>query len=402
MSAQPATVLIVDDNPLGRDALMSVLEAGDYGLHVAGNGPEALEKSAALQPDLILLDVMMPGMDGFEVCRRLRADAVLAETPILLVTALDDRGSRLRGFEAGADDFISKPFDRTEMRARVKTLCRLSLQRKAREAEQRQMLEASRLHEAELAAQARLLSDANRELEAASYTIAHDLRSPLRVIQSFMQVLETRHASGLDRDAREVVGTVRAYATRMSELLDGLLGFSRLGHVALGNTVVAMRAMAVSVAGEAGRERNVAIRIGMLPDVRGDEVLLRQVWVNLIENAVKFSARVAQPTLTIDARRIGEEVIYGVQDNGAGFDAALTDRLFGIFQRLHPATEFEGTGVGLATVRRIVERHGGRVHAETLPEGGARFEFALPAVCLADASATAFPADASAVAETPT
>ena len=219
---------------------------------------------------------------------------------------------------------------------------------------------------------------------------------------SFMQVLETRHASGLDRDAREVVGTVRSYATRMSELLDGLLGFSRLGHVALGDTVVAMRAMAVSVAGEAGRERNVAIRIGMLPDVRGDEVLLRQVWVNLIENAVKFSARVAQPTLTIDARRIGEEVIYGVQDNGAGFDAALTDRLFGIFQRLHPATEFEGTGVGLATVRRIVERHGGRVHAETLPEGGARFEFALPAVCLADASATAFPADASAVAETPT
>jgi signal transduction histidine kinase len=394
MIPQPATVLIVDDNPLGRDALLSVLEAGDYGLHVAGTGPEALAMSAALQPDLILLDVMMPGMDGFEVCRRLRADAVLAETPILLVTALDDRGSRLRGFEAGADDFISKPFDRTEMRARVKTLCRLSLQRKAREAEQRQMLEASRLHEAELAAHARLLSDANRELEAASYTIAHDLRSPLRVIQSFMQVLETRHASGLDRDAREVVGTVRSYATRMSELLDGLLGFSRLGHVALGNTRVAMRQMAVSVAGEAGRGRNVAIRIGTLPDVHGDEVLLRQVWVNLVENAVKFSAKVAQPTLAIDARHTIDEIVFSVQDNGAGFDAALTDRLFGIFQRLHPATEFEGTGVGLATVRRIVERHGGRVHAETLPEGGARFEFALPAVRLADAPPTP--------AETPT
>jgi DNA-binding response OmpR family regulator len=124
--SQPTTILIVDDEPIGRETLAALLHAQGYQLEFAGGGAEALAQAAATQPDLILLDVMMPGIDGFEVCRRVRADPAIAEVPIVLVTALDDRGSRLEGIEAGADDFVTKPFDRTELRARIRAITRLN------------------------------------------------------------------------------------------------------------------------------------------------------------------------------------------------------------------------------------------------------------------------------------
>jgi putative two-component system response regulator len=171
MILQNSTILIVDDNPLGREALGDVLEPEGYIVAFAADGPEALLKASELQPDVVLLDVMMPGMDGYEVCRRLRSDERLAEMPVLMVTALDDRTSRLRGIEAGADDFISKPFDRIEMRARMRTITRLNRYRKLREEHirlEQAYDELQQTHEATLSGWVRALDLRDKETEGHS------------------------------------------------------------------------------------------------------------------------------------------------------------------------------------------------------------------------------------------
>jgi len=171
MTEQKSVVLIVDDSASARETLTEALEAEGYELHQAGGGPEALERAAALKPDVILLDVMMLGMDGFEVCRRLRAAPDLAEAPVLMVTALEDRGSRLQGLEAGADDFISKPFDRSELRARVRTVTRLNRYRKLRDehaALERSLAELSETHEATLKGWVEALDLRDKETEGHS------------------------------------------------------------------------------------------------------------------------------------------------------------------------------------------------------------------------------------------
>jgi signal transduction histidine kinase len=243
---------------------------------------------------------------------------------------------------------------------------------------QRQLIETSREHQAALERRAGELSEANRELEAFSHTVAHDLRAPIRAIDGFANLLVAEHGPRLDNDARADLGAISRNARRMAELVDGLLEFSRLGRVPPQDTRVVTRAVVDAVLEEALAGRPVKVEIGPLPDVRADTLLLRQVWFNLIANAVKFSARAAEPHIAIGAELDAGEVRFWVRDNGVGFDPAYADKLFGMFQRLHAAGEFEGSGVGLATVRRIVERHGGRVWAEGAPGQGARFCFALP------------------------
>jgi PAS domain S-box-containing protein len=224
------------------------------------------------------------------------------------------------------------------------------------------------------------LEAANRELESFSYSVSHDLRAPLRAIAGFAGILREDHAGALGPEALRLFARIEHNAIRMGGLIDDLLELSRAGRVTLERREVDMRSLARAVLHELQPAGGPAqVEIGSLAAASGDASLLRLVWQNLIGNALKFSARAQPPRIEIGGERRGSMVEYFVRDNGAGFDMRYAGKLFGVFQRLHAPSEFEGTGVGLAIVQRIVHRHGGEVRAEGEPERGATFRFTLPA-----------------------
>lgn len=227
----------------------------------------------------------------------------------------------------------------------------------------------------------RELQEANHELEAFSYSVSHDLRAPLRHMDGFSRILQQEYGAQLPQEGWHYLDRVRSATTHMSNLVEDLLQFSRLGRqspqltrVALRNLVEEAQAETLSAAGD----RQIEWRIGELPEVQVDPNLFRQVWVNLLSNAIKFSRNQSKAVIEIGTREDSGQTIVFVRDNGAGFDPRYADKLFGVFQRLHRQDEFEGTGIGLATVQRIVKKHGGRVWAESQPGQGATFYFTVP------------------------
>lgn len=225
------------------------------------------------------------------------------------------------------------------------------------------------------------LSQANQELESFAYSISHDLRAPLRAIDGFSLKLVRGYGDQLDPEGRRLLQVVRDNALRMGQLIDDLLRFSRLGRRALESSPVEMEVLARGVAAELldlEGDRQIAITWGALPPAQGDPGLLREVWLNLLANAIKFTRQRPVAHITVGGAVEGGEVRYWVQDDGAGFDMAYADKLFGVFQRLHRQDEFEGSGVGLALVQRILNRHGGHIEGEGHPDGGATFRFSLP------------------------
>jgi len=218
------------------------------------------------------------------------------------------------------------------------------------------------------------------ELEAFSYSISHDLRAPLRAINGYAAILAAEHGAALDQHGRTILARIETNATRMAKLIDGLLDFARLARAEVVKADVNMTELAGAAAAEvrgAFDGGQVELTMAALPPTRGDAQMLRQVWVNLIANALKFSAPKPKPKVSVGGERRGDEVVYWVRDNGVGFDMAYAEKLFGVFQRLHSAGEFPGVGVGLAIVRRIVLRHGGRVWAESVPGEGSTFYFTV-------------------------
>jgi signal transduction histidine kinase len=241
--------------------------------------------------------------------------------------------------------------------------------------------------EVELREVNRALQERLAELESFSYTVSHDLRAPLRAIDGFANLLLLDHAGDLREEGRALLGRVSKSARKMSELIDGLLAFVRLSHVALPRGSVDMRQLALDAAGAAQAEYpQVVVQVGPLPAAQGDAATLSEVWSNLVGNACKFSAQKPGGRVAISAERSADdETVYVVRDNGAGFDMRYANNLFRMFHRLHDASRFEGTGIGLAVVKRIVERHGGRVWAEAVMGEGATFRFVLgPAVAAMD------------------
>jgi signal transduction histidine kinase len=226
------------------------------------------------------------------------------------------------------------------------------------------------------------LEASNKELEAFSYSVSHDLRAPLRAINGFASMLVEDHAKQLDDEGRRKLATVSSEANRMGKLIDDLLAFSRLGRQAMQIGAVDMGALAQTAYNACAAQaagRNIRLTLRPMPPAQGDASLIAQVWANLISNAVKYTKAkpVAEIEIAAEARDSG--VVYLVRDNGAGFDMEYVHKLFGVFQRLHSDAEFEGTGVGLALTQRIIRRHGGRVWAEGKVNEGATFYFALPA-----------------------
>jgi PAS domain S-box-containing protein len=238
---------------------------------------------------------------------------------------------------------------------------------------------------ASLQRQASALEAANAELEAFSYSVSHDLRAPLRHVHGFSRLLEEHAGHTFDEKGRRLLHTIRDAAKQMGTLIDDLLAFSRAGRTPLRPAPVAHDALLAAVIRDGHFEndgRRLNWELHPLPEVEADAAMLRQVWANLVDNAVKYSRKTPQPRiaigcLAVDGAPVSERVFY-VRDNGVGFDMAYAGKLFGVFQRLHGPAEFEGTGIGLANVRRIVARHGGRTWAEGRVGEGATFFFSLP------------------------
>ncbi len=222
---------------------------------------------------------------------------------------------------------------------------------------------------------------ANKELEGFSYSVSHDLRAPLRAISGFSRIIIEEHSAQLSDEAKRLLGIIQRNVDHMSVLIDGLLSFSRLGLHPLATARINMQALVTEVVAELRSvepERPMTITVDPLSTIEGDATLLRHVWINLISNALKFSRKKPETVITIRQRVEGNAVVFSVEDNGAGFDMRYADKLFGVFQRLHSMEEFEGTGIGLALVQRIVARHGGAVWAEGRPGEGATFYFSFP------------------------
>ena len=228
----------------------------------------------------------------------------------------------------------------------------------------------------------RQLEQANQELESFSYSVSHDLQAPVRAINGFVQILREDHHDRMDAEMVRLCGVIASNSRRMGEMIEDLLSFSKLDAHDFRSVPTDMKSLAALVANEQVAVANSAalVRIGELPPASVDESLFRQVFSNLISNALKYSRSNSAPEIEVGARTEGGDVVYFVRDNGVGFDMRYAGKLFKVFQRLHQTEQFEGTGVGLAIVQRVVQRHGGRVWAESAPGRGATFHFALPAV----------------------
>jgi two-component system, sensor histidine kinase and response regulator len=378
-------LLVVDDEAAQVQALCHTLEDEGYSVKGFTSAAEALTTLRAGAFDIVLTDLTMPGMDGIAFL-----NAARATDPALVGIVMTGHGTiatAVEAMKAGALDYILKPFDlRVILRVLARTQTMLRLRR-----ENAALLERLSARTEELEAANRDLSVANRELEAFSYSVSHDLRSPLRTIDGLLRVVHEDFGDAIPAEARRHLDTVAAQASRMSELTEDLLRLARLGREPLSKHPVDIRALVQEVVDElraAEPARQLEIRIGELPAAEADPSLLRQVWVNLVANALKFTRRRESALIEISgaeragngARGPGEagHKLYSVRDNGAGFDPRRAERLFGIFQRLHAAKDFEGTGVGLSLARRIVERHGGSIWAESEPDQGAAFHFTLP------------------------
>ena len=225
------------------------------------------------------------------------------------------------------------------------------------------------------------LKTANEELESFTYSVSHDLRAPLRAIDGFSRMLLAEHSSQLDSEGSRMLGIIRTESQRMGQLIDDLLTFSRLGKQTINSQPVDMESLAREVVSEVlsrQSNRDIQCDIQGLPAVQGQSNMLRQVWLNLIDNAVKFTQKAKPSLISIGGRKEATQCVYFIKDNGVGFDMRFANKLFGVFQRLHSDSEFSGTGVGLALVKRIVQRHGGKVWATGEPGQGATFYFALP------------------------
>jgi light-regulated signal transduction histidine kinase (bacteriophytochrome) len=331
----------------------------------------AFRTMAAALPQLILADIKMPAMDGYEFCRRLKADPATRDIPVIFVSALGETRDKLRAFEAGGVDYLTKPFQAEEVVARVRI--HLALQDLRLSLEQRN---------AELEKRTAQLEQANLELDAFSYSVSHDLRAPLRAVDGFSQALLEDCQESLGEEGQAYLSRIRMGVQRMAQLIDDLLNLSRLNRTELHPEAADLSGLfgqvAAHLAGaDPGRRVECTIQPGML--AQADPHLLRVVAENLLGNAWKFTSK--RTDARVEAGETvgpqGERAVF-VRDNGAGFAMAYADKLFKPFQRLHRADEFEGTGIGLATVQRIIHRHGGRVWAEAEPGLGATFYFSLP------------------------
>lgn len=371
----PARILVVDDEVRQMNALCDTLREQNYDVTGFASANEALAKLREQKFDLLLSDLMMPEMDGISLLRA--AHEVDPDLVGVLMTGHGTIDTAVEAMKAGALDYVLKPF---KLSAVLTVLGRALTVRQLR-MENAELERNVRERTAQLEIANRELESANKELEAFSYSVSHDLRAPVRHIDGFSQLLEETHGANLDPAALRLLQKVRESAKRLGSLIDDLLNFSRLSRQPLVTRTVSLSHLVSDVLVELEPERtgrNIDLRLGKLPDCVGDSKLLRQVFINLLSNALKFTRKREQAVIEVGCELRDGELVCSVRDNGAGFDMRYASRLFGVFQRLHQADQFEGTGVGLSIVQRIIHRHGGRIWVEAEVDKGAHFQFTLP------------------------
>jgi signal transduction histidine kinase len=359
-------VLVVDNDPNLVETLCQTLGEQGYEAQGFSDAKSALGVLLKSQFDLLLCDLGMPEMKGFAFLRGTRElDPNLIG---IIITGQSTLDTAVEAMKAGAFDYILKPVNLNlvfPVLERGLAMRRLRLENGALQL---------RVHErtAELEA-------INRELAAFAYSISHDLRAPVRAVSGFANFLMKDFAPQLPADAVQLVNVISNSAAQMGRMIDSLLELSRLGRRQIEQEPVDMVELVREVVADLTRPpgpTHATVEIGALPPCVGDAILLRQVWVNLVSNALKFTGKRAEARIEIGSRKEGELPAYFVQDNGTGFDSHYAERLFTPFRRLH-GNEFPGEGIGLSIVKRIVERHGGKVWAEAEVDQGATFYFTI-------------------------
>ncbi len=367
-------ILIVDDDATKRFALRATLSPLDENIVEASSGADALRQLLRHEFGVILLDVRMPIMDGFETAQLIRQRPRSELTPIIFVTALDQAETDMgRGYDLGAVDFVFAPVVPAILRAKVSVFVELY---RAQQELRRYRTQLEELVEERTTA----LTAVNRELEAFSYSVSHDLRAPLQSFDGLSQSLLGDYGSQLDPRARDYLLRMRVAAERMASVFDGLQSLFRLTSGEIRREEIDLSALAREVAEEvrtSSPRDGVEVAIEPEMTVTGDRRMIRILLTNLIANSWKFTGPKAGARIVVGAETVEGEQRFFVRDDGAGFDMISSHRLFGAFQRLHSQSEFPGAGTGLATARRIVNRHGGRIWAEGALGEGATFYFVI-------------------------
>jgi two-component system sensor histidine kinase/response regulator len=364
-------ILIVDDRPENLFVLERLLQKLDVHFFRATSGQEALGLTLEHDFCVAIVDVQMPEMDGYELVDLMRGNEKTATLPVIFVSAIySDEYHHRRAYDAGAVDFMSKPFIPEILVSKVKVFIDLYKQRNNLQS----LVE--KLDSAYLQ-----LGIVNRELEHFAHLISSELKAPLRAINGYSRILIEDYLENLPSDAQECIHKMNSSAQRMEYMIIELLKFVDLGILPLQHRRVVMKEVAHDaldelLAQEPGRV--VQVRLGELPDTEADPTLVRQVFAILLSNALKFSRQQAEAKIDVDFQQQDGRIVFFVRDNGVGFDIHHADKLFEVFQRMHFADEFEGVGLGLASARRIINRHGGQIWAEAEVNQGATFYFTLP------------------------
>lgn len=367
------TILIVDDIPDNVSTLFHFLDTHDFEVLVARDGEAALELIDYERPDLILLDVMMPGIDGFETCRRLKADVKTQEIPIIFMTALSDTLDKVKGFELGAVDYITKPIHQEEVLARINThitLRHLQQQLEVKNTE----LETKNV---ELETKNAELEAKNAELDAFSYTVAHDLKNPLSHLIGMSDLLQNEFSENLSQQGYQCLQHIFKSSSKMIEIINALLLLAsvskqavKLAPLDMGEILYRVEqrlsSMLQQYEGEIIMPKEWPVALGYAP-------WLEEVWVNYLSNGLKYGGE--SPRLELGATLEGNVIRFWVRDNGLGLSIDAMNKLFTPFTRLHKTSE--GHGLGLSIVERIVEKLGGKVGVESQVGVGSVFYFTL-------------------------
>jgi signal transduction histidine kinase len=358
-----ATLLIVDDKPQNLRLISDFLAEQGFELMLTRSGEQALEKIDLALPDLVLLDVTMPKMDGFEVCRRLKDNARTASVPVIFMTALDDTAHKVEGFRLGAVDYITKPIQREELLARIQHHLQLYTLQK------------------ELLSKSTDLAQKNAELEAYAHTIAHSLKTPLAAASRFLEILQKFKSEDLSTEQRHLLQQAASALALTGSAVDALLLLSTVAQKSVELHPLDMAAVVQQVLNQladlqTGTDVHLALP-AVWPAAMGYAPWVGEVWLNLLSNALKYGG--VPPRIEMGGAAQGSQVRFWVRDNGQTLSEADRKRVFIPFTRLHQERA-AGHGLGLATVQRIVARLGGKVGAIPGPREGNEFFFELPAV----------------------
>jgi signal transduction histidine kinase len=385
-------ILIVDDKKENLFSLKTLLQLHGYEVDTASSGEETLKKILKTEYALVILDVQMPGMDGFEVAESITSYSKTRNIPIIFLSAVNtDKRFITKGYVSGGVDYVTKPFDPDLLLLKVQTFVRLHQQAKELNEMRSNLEKKVEERTAELKTANKALETSNLQLEQYAYIASHDLQEPLRKIITFCHIVDERYLVEGD-DARKYMNKIISASERMKTLINDLLEYSRLSIIRqfVESDLKQILQDTLSDLELIVREKRALIEVGNLPEMEVIPDQIRQVFLNIISNALKFSKPGEQPVIKIQAERIakksfetepdpdGAYVKITVTDNGIGFDETYSDRIFTMFQRLHGRAEYAGTGMGLAIVKKIIENHNGLLTAHSKEGQGSAFSFIIP------------------------